>query len=237
MDAEKRDIDISRLFAWRGEFNLTDENDLPLGKIYMRLAGDADINRARVFALRESAKLRKLLHTPDSDERLALLVDKELVDKENLVIVVATLRMRQITKEAVEEIKVPLPAEPKSEASLEMQERYQKEVDDYPIKRSNLINSFIKKRVEEEQAFLNSLSFDDLFNFYLKTGIDYLCEEKMYDKYREMCAYLGTYKDEEFKERLFSSFDEFDNSKTIIKTQLLDFYTSLEMDMSNLKKL
>ncbi len=237
MDAEKHDVDISKLFAWKDEFELKDENELPLGKVYIRLAGDVDINRARVSALRESARLRKQLHDPESDERMAFLVDKDLVEKENLVLVTAALRMREITKDAIEVIELPLPIEPKSDASIEIQERYQKAVDNYPIKRSQMINDFVTNRVEEEKSRLSSLSFDELFNFYLRTAIDYMCEQAMYDRYKEMSTYLGTYKDREMKERLFNSFEDFNNSRPFIKSQLINFYNSLEMDMTDLKKL
>ena len=116
MDAEKRDVDISKLFAWRGEIELIDDDGTSLGSVFVRLAGDADIKQARVFGLRESAKLRKALRDPESDESLALLVDKDLVERQNLLLVTAGFRLKDITKEIVEEIDIPLPVEPKSDA-------------------------------------------------------------------------------------------------------------------------
>jgi hypothetical protein len=59
----------------------------------------------------------------------------------------------------------------------------------------------------------------------------------MLNKFKEMSVYLGTYKDSEFKERLFKDFEEFENLPNEIKTQFLDNYSVLEISGEDLKKL
>ena len=67
MEIEKNDVDISKLFNWGKAFEIVGEDGV-VDVVYMRVLGDADINKARVFALRESAKLRRALRNPDSDK-------------------------------------------------------------------------------------------------------------------------------------------------------------------------
>lgn len=59
MNAERNDVDIFRLFHWGKEVTIFDKYGNELTNVYMRLVGDAELNLARVFAIRRSAELRK----------------------------------------------------------------------------------------------------------------------------------------------------------------------------------
>jgi len=145
---DKNDVDISKLFRWGAKFNILDSRDQVIVEVYIRLVGDAELNRARVFALRKSAELRSKLREENSDERLAFIPPLEDLDKENLVETALLYMIRDITLDAIKDTRLPLPAEPDSDSSLEKQEKYQKEVDEYPTKKDSIIREKIEKTVE-----------------------------------------------------------------------------------------
>lgn len=234
---EKNDVDISKLFNWGSDFSLFDSMGSELTKVWMRLVGDAELNRARVFALRESAKLRKALKNEDSDERWAYIADIEILEFENLVETVLIYMTRDTTISAMKEIKVPLPKEPESDASLEAQEEYQNKVDAYPAERSKLIREYVETALGKERQRLLTMSKEAVYKEFVSLAINTICEEEMIKRFREMCVFFGTFKDSEYKNKFFNDFYDFDNLPTEIKTQLIEYYSALEINGEDLKKL
>lgn len=232
---EKNDVNIQKLFNWKKEFKLAlfDGTEVIL---YIKLIGDADLNRARVFALRKSAELRNKLRTKDSDERLAFIQPPETIDEEKLIEIVAMLTLREITQQAYKEIKVPFPKEPSSNATTEELEEYQKEVDEYPGKREKVVKEFITNKVEEKRNELKNLPKDKLYLVYEFVLINELCEQEVLKRFKEYCAYLGLFKNKEYKELLFDSFEEFDNLPKETKDLFIDTYDSIDIGMDELKK-
>jgi hypothetical protein len=231
---ERNDVDLSKLFSWRKEFSIID-NSGQEQKVYIRLAGDADVNKARTFALRKSAEMRKKLRTEDSDEHFAFIPDKQLVEKDYVVESLILYSVREATLQAYKDVKVTEPKEPKSDATLEEQEKYQKEIDEYPKKVQDAVRKFVDKELDKKRKVLAKMEFDTLFEELEKAIITQQCETEMYAKFKEMCIYSGIYKDNSYKERLFNSFEEFENLPTEIKTEFVKNYDSLEISTEDLK--
>lgn len=238
MHPEKNDVSIDKLFHWGGKFTITDKYGTVITDAHIRLVGDAEVNRARIFAIRKSSELRKKLKTEDSDERIAFVAAiYELDDKDELARLVAYLNTKKLTQDAVREVRLPQPKELKSTATLEEQEKYQEEVDSYDERRMELINQYVATRMEDMQKELNDRDLLYLQRQCEKLMIDELCEKEMVEKFRDACVYYGSYKDENFKERLFETFDAFDNLPTEVKEQFISYYDSLEINVQDLKKL
>ena len=235
MDPEKNDVDISKLFEWSKSYNIKSNKGKNV-KVYIRLIGDADMNKARVFSLRKSAELREKLRTTGSDERLAFIASPDSQNHDKMIEVCSILHMREITQDAIREVRVPFPVEPKSDASTERKEKYQKEIDDYPKKREILVNEFIKKALDKKREELSKLTDDLLAKEYENGMISELCEQEVLRRFRDYCIYAGTYKDSKLVRRFFSSFEEYDNLPTSTKDEFISFYTLLELDVSQLKK-
>ena len=235
MDPEKNDVDISRLFEWSKPYTIKTNKGKNI-KVFVRLIGDADMGKARVFGLRRSAELRAKLRTKDSDERLAFIPAIDSLNHERAIEVCASLKLREFTQDAIREVRIPLPTEPDSEASLEKREKYQKEIDDYPKKREILINEYIQKAVNKRKEELIKLTDEQLGREYEDLMIAELCEQETLRKFREYCIYCGTYKDKDFKQKFFSNFEEFNNLPTSTKDEFISFYTMLELDSNQLKK-
>ena len=145
---EKNDIDIEVLFRWGKQVSIKDRQGNELFSCYVRLIGDADLNQARVFAMRKSAEFRKLLRNVNSEEREAFIVDYESVDEDKLVEIIIYMNTREITLKVINRVDIPFPKEPKDDATLEEQEKYQTEVDDWPKKREIKVKEEIEKEAE-----------------------------------------------------------------------------------------
>ena len=83
---EKSDVDISTLFNWGRVFEVINPKDQSVSSIvYMKLLGDADLGRARVYAIRKSAEMRRKLKDENSDERIAWVRSIDEVETEDLI--------------------------------------------------------------------------------------------------------------------------------------------------------
>jgi hypothetical protein len=236
-EIEQNDVDISTLFKWSMKYTIVDLNDNPIKDVYLRVIGDADLNRSRVFGLRKSSELRKKLSDSNSDEYLAYIPDIDLIDINVLIETVLIFWAREYAQTAVRELKLNLPVEPGSDASLEEQEKYQEEIDNWPTMRENKIREFVEGKLDTKRKELQELPKETLYKEYLKMLVNRLCEDEMLSAYRNMCAYHSLYEDSKFTKKLFNSFEEFNNISTELKNQLVGAYISLEIDGEDLKKL
>jgi len=236
LSPEKNDVNISKLFNWGNVFEIVDSKGSAIMKAYIRIVGDSELNRARVYGLRKSAELRKKLKNSDSDEHMAYILDKDTVEKQNLINYLIYKKTTEFAQEASRNINIPFPKEVEGDTTLEEQEKYQLEVDSYPTKVETEVRRVITKQVEDEQKRLESLSEDDLYKLFVSTTTNDLCETEMYSRFRDFCVYSGSYKDEKYKHLFFNSIEEFSNLPREIKEQFLSNYDTLEISMDELKK-
>jgi len=235
---ERNDVDITKLFRYEKEVEIKDEISQKSGKFYLRIIGDADMNRARVFGLRESSRLRKALKDPTSFEREAFISElPEFKSDEILVQAILLLATAEIHREAVNNTDVPEPKLPKGDAPLKELEKYQEEVDGWGDKYNHELDKTMRKLQRKEQKRLEKFERDDLYAIYEGYIIDRLCSEEMSTKYYSNYVYLGTYADPKYKKRAFTNFDEYDNASSHLKDRLTEQYRLLEVGMDELKKL
>jgi len=235
MSVERNDVDISSLFMWGKEFTFS----TGLGKeltVYIRLVGDSELNRSRIYALRSSSKLRNILRDENSDERLAYLPNYEDVTRDNLVEGILSLSIRELAQKGAREIDIPYPTEPSSEDSLEKHEKYQKKVDEYPAKRQAKIEKFINDALDKKRESMAILDKEAVYSLYKKILIDDLCENEMVTAYIESCTYFGIFNDEKYTERTFDSLEEFQNLPKEAKEKFISTYRELEIEQDELKK-
>lgn len=232
---EKNDVNIERLFAWSKEHTIITPEGKEV-KVYIRLLGDADLNKARVMALRRSSELRKALKDPDSDERVAYIPYQEELSKDILVSSIVALTMRESTQQIIRELSMKVPKEPASDATTEELEKYQKEVDEYPEKREKAIRERLDKLLAKRREEYEELEEDNLYSIYLGVLIKELCEQELLKRFKEYCVFFGTYSDRKLTKRFFNDFSSFDNIPSNIKDDLTDTYSLLEIESEELKK-
>lgn len=234
---ERSDVDISVLFKWGKKINIYDVNNEILYTCYIRLVGDADVNRARVFALRRAAELRKTLRNPDSDEHVAFIADKEGLTKEELIKYVEIFSGKKLSEKAYKEISIPFPKEPSSDAPMELQEKYQYEVDHFTDRINQAAKDYITKEITKLEKELEAKDFDSLYAQYENLVTDDLCETEMIRTFREMCVFNSVYEDAGYTKKVFSKLSDYQSLPTEIKKQFEEEYESIEIDVDTLKKL
>lgn len=234
---ERNDVDVARLFIWGKQFDIKDNEDNVKATVYMRLLGDADVNRARVFALRKSRELRLKFNDPNSDESLIYLRGIDEMTEKELIEYVVVFSMREITNRAYKQVKVEKPKMPKSDAPLKKMEKFQKEVDDYPAKLDTAIKDYIKSEVDKMRERLATEDKESLYKQYKENLVNEFCEQEALRSYRDMELYLGCYRDEDYKERWWNSFEDYDNLDAEYKRMFRASYDTLDINMDELKKL
>lgn len=237
MNPERNDVNITPLFSWGKSFELVDQDEMPIMKVFMRLVGDADLNRARIYALRMSAEKRKSLADKNSDDHIAFIQEEGALEHERLLGLCVLFSSKDISQRALKEINIPFPKEPRSDAKLEEFEKYQEKIDKYPEIREAAIREFVTKELASLEERLKAYSDHDLYLLYIELITNTLCEEVMLAAFTERCVYCGTYKDKEYKTKLFNSFEEFQNQDSYLKEQFVAAYEELEIPMGELKKL
>jgi hypothetical protein len=227
--------DASPVFDWFAQQEITDTNG-NIFKVFIRIVGENELGQAKVFALRKVNELRLKLNDPSSDERLGLLLPKELIDAEQLRATILYFKLQELVREAGKEIKIKYPKEPSDESDIEAHAKYQEELDTWQDKLNAKIQEYTNAKYEKVLADYKNKTTDDLYPEYVKLITLQLCEQEFQNNLRDMCTYFGTYKDEELKERFFSSFTEFENLHSKVKQQFLDFYHDLDLSTDELKK-
>lgn len=235
MIVEKNDIDISPLFSWSREFAINhDGEDVP---VFIRILGDADLNRARVAALRAGADLRRKLKDLNSDERIVYIKNIDDMEIETLVNVILVFSIKELSEKAQKNSKIRPPKEPRSDAKMSAHEKYQEEIDSYPARKQAELKELLEKEVNANKEALYKETKEVLYMKYVQAMIDELCEQTHLRVFKSWCAYLGSYKNAELTERLFSSYDEFDNLDSDLKAQFITEYSKMELHGDDIKKL
>jgi hypothetical protein len=232
---ERNDVDISRLFAWSKEVIITGRKEKEI-KVYLRLLGDADMNRTKIMALRKSAELRRALKDPDSNERLAFIPYKEELTKETMTESILLFSIGEFTQQAIREAIPATPKEPSSDASTEKLERFQKEVDEYPKKRENALREFVEKLTDKKREEFLQKTEEELYTTYQGILIKELCEQELLKKFREYCLFFGIYSDKKMAIKFFDSIESVENLPTEVKEKLISEFTLLEIESEELKK-
>lgn len=229
------DVDISKLWKWKKEILINDENGEILFKGYLRIPGDADVNRARVASLRESAKLRAMLKDKDNFDRYAYILPVELIE-ENLLDYVLGLSLREYLSNIDKEIDLPIPAKPDEDAPTEEHEKYQIKVDNWAKERLAKINELAEKERNKLEQKLSKLSLEELYKIYEEKAINLFCDSLVAEVFTDYCIFYGLYKDGQFKKRFFENFEDFDNLPTWVKDRLRLEYSNLSLNYEELKK-
>lgn len=237
-EIDRNDVDISSLFIWNKEFQIKDEMKNREVTLYVRLAGDDDIGKARAYSFRRSAELRKRLKTPGTDEFVAFTdVGNDFTDKDVLVDTILILKVPELSENIRKNLDVPEPREPKDNASLEEMETYQRLLDEYPALFDEKLKEAINTTVAKERENYLKVSHEELLGIYHNLIINRLCTEEVNRAFYDMLIYLSIYKDSKFTKRAFKDITSFVNSSSYLKKRLLEEYQSLELGMDFLKKL
>ena len=234
---EKNDIDISKLFNYTQEVVV--EGNGKTVTFYQKVVGDADVNRARVYALRESNKLRENLRNPDWEDRIGYITDLSGESKASVVEFIINLERGELTRKAFTQAKdtMKLPVAPPSGASLEKQEEYQKEIDNHFDNIAEIASPILSKLISEKTKKYSEISIEALRDTYEVVAITLLTDNLFMTSFQEMTTFLGTFADAEHITLAYASIKELQNELTSLKKLLLEEYSNLDLSSTDLKKL
>lgn len=229
-------MDISKLFKWEGAHILRDaqghyivgEDGEPL-KVYIRVAGDADLDRIKRYALTESRRLR------DSGEVRALVPDLSDLTVEELVSFIVLNRATEIYKQAEREVEIKYPKEIET-PNLAQEETYLEEVDTYFDRLHEAVIKRTTTLAEEEKTSLRGLSKERLLLLATAAAENRMLEEYMLKAFNEGLLHYVCFVDPEFTELVFKDIAAARNAAPFLKEQLINAYNILNLRDTDLKK-
>jgi hypothetical protein len=227
---------IEELFRWTGTVEIKDNEGEVVETVYQRVVGDADIQRARLEALKASKLMRKALKNKESDEAIINLPLDDDYTKEELITLIIFSRysiFRQQAEYRTQEKKIK---EPKSDATLEEQENFIENVEQARADYELGVNEDIKKQIEKYEEELKAKTVEELFDIYLKEHSEIVCRLKMIEVFDEFATFFGSFADAKHKERRFEDIESFRDLAPRIKNILMENYKKLELGLSEVKK-
>lgn len=232
---EKNDVDISKLFKYTSETMLP----LPSGDIitiYQKLNGDAQTNRARVHALRESAKMRNNLNNLKWESRDAYVPSIRKFKKDEVIDVILSLQLREISSEAISSTNLPEKSQLDGDATLEEHEERQKYIDGYEAEFSEEVGKKVELELKRRRKELNKITKDLLIKSYESVVIGQHATEIYTTAYMDMNTYFGTFTDADCKIQITKTYEDFLDLPVVIKDVLIEGYAALEINSVELKK-
>lgn len=229
-------MDISRLFKWQGVHIIKDaqghyilgEDNEPL-KVYIRVAGDADLDEIRRYALKESKKLR------DSGELAAMIPSMDDMEVEELCTFIVLNQATEIYKEAEREVEIKFPRE-LSAPTLEEEEKRSEEVDTYFDKLHEAVLERTNALVAERKTALRNHSKEKLLQLCKNASVNRIAEDYMLKAFNEGLLYYTCFIDDTFTEKIFPTIDSARNAAPFLKEQLISAYNILNLRDIDLKK-
>ena len=236
------DFILEGLLKWSHKFTPNDSSGEPIthnGKpivLYQRVIGDADLDTARQTAWRAAALKRRQLKDETSLDRVMIVPDYTLLDKETLIALITLNELPELRQQASRDLIFGFPEALDESSTLEEQEEYQEATDTFFDRRQEKLAEKVNQLIEVRKKELKQMTKNKLKVLHEATAIDYACREVFLLTFNEMVTYLGTYSDAKFKKRAFPTFYSFRNVVTDIKQQLVEKYAELEISGGKLKK-
>ena len=226
-------VDLAKLFTWKHTLDILDENGDVVTTVYQRVVNDQDMERARLEAIKQSRKTRLALRDSTTPEYASLMEALEVYDKDQMIGAILLAKLSESLREARRKVNLPLP-KPRGD-SLEDNELYEKELDEYESKANELIQAELATINDALTKQLQELPIEELREICRKSLENNICSSVANEYMLMWQVYLGTYVDEALEELYFNSFEEFNNLPAPVKQQLINGYNKLSIDAEKLK--
>jgi hypothetical protein len=231
-------MDISKLFKWKKEYTIVGVNGEPLLnsegeeiRVYLRVIGDNDLDRARKYALQQTRKLRAS-YQKDSAQ---ILPDFDEFSVEALATLIVLNEASTIYKEAERETTIKFPTN-KDTFDIEDAENYVKERDEYFENLVVKVDEEAQKLLNQRMEYYKNLSHEDLKSRAEKSYINKIIEGDLSKLSNDAILYFSVYEDEECTKKIFESIDDVRSAAPMLKEQLYTEYSKLVLTDLDLKK-
>lgn len=233
---------LSDLFKYKKEIDIKDpDTDKVLQKIWVRVLGDDDLKEAYKYARIASSERRALLRDVNSSEHKDEIAQLDGVPKENLVAIILAAREQAVSSEAqVAVVREELPSleditERPDAPSLEDQERLDRMVEETDEKYKKDIADYIQTKLEEMGAVLLEKPMDEVLDLAKADLANIQALDAFVTELNDQKGYRGSYEDKECRIRAFDSIEDFKGAHSLLKSQVINAYLSVEMDTDEIK--
>jgi hypothetical protein len=238
------DTGLSNLFRFKEELTiLNPKTGKPTkNKVWIRLLGDDDIKKSYEAARVASAERRAVLRNQESEERRAVLAQLSDLSQESLrELIVAEAENGFIGQAPVIVERQNLPeieevaAEPDA-PTLEEQEILDKQTAEQDKVFLDSITEYVETKKAELDAELDTFTDEQIFERATKTIENIQPLQAFAEELADQKGFRGTYLDKECKIKGFKDIQDFKNSHTSLKQQIIAKYESLEMGTEDIKE-
>jgi hypothetical protein len=242
-------LKIADLLKWRSQIVLkdhegkiiTDDKNQPV-TVFLRIIGDDDLDASYKAGRIASARLRKALRDPSSDEYLERIDPiKVEEDRDSLIDIIKTSRGSNITSEARSAIDRPeLPkieefAVDPDAPTLEEQEKLDAAIEESESGYLQAIGKYEADRMLVIEAELKDKSIEELRDIATEEASNIIALSEFLSEILDQKVWRGCYTDKARKERAFDSIQEWRSTDAAIREQLIEAYIKLEQDPDELK--
>lgn len=234
-------VSIKDLFTYKKEVSLLDRNEKEVAKCWVRLLGETDLNQALKSARIESMRKRQVYRDIESEEFRDEIQPLEELTREELTTMILSSKKNQITSQAFvhvnrEELpKIEEISDEPDAPALEDQEKLDKQFVEQEKSYSDKIDDYVSTRLTEEEVRLTSLTDAEIIKEAQHEMSNILPFQAFYIALGAYKAYLGSFEDKNCTKRIFSSVSEFENQDSLLKSQLIEAYNSLEIGADDIK--
>jgi hypothetical protein len=234
---------LSDLFRFKKEVSIKNPKTGKVKtKVWVRLMGDEDLKEAYKAARVVSAIKRTALQddeSADSREGVTQLTElsqadlKELIlaEAENRFITEAPVIVDRENLPEIEEV-AALPDAP----TLEEQEVLDKKVVDQDKVFLDSLNDYVETKKRELAVELDAFSEEELFSRAKKTLQNVQPLQAFAEELNNQKGFRATFTDKDCKVRGFSDVDDFRNSNSSLKQQIIEAYDELDLSSEDLKE-
>lgn len=233
---------ISDLLRYKKEVTLKEpRTGEALAKVWVKVLGDEAIKEAYKYSRVMSSDIRERLANPETLEYKTHIkslddqVDKDLYD------LILAAKVNDFTRESVaviareelpklEEISV----EPDA-PTLKEQEQLDKEERETEKRFMDAINKYVDERKVELEADLKKAKRPKLLEMAKEQMTNLIPTQAFLQELDEQKGYRGTFKDKECKTKAFDSIEEYRDTHSSIKEQILQAYNEVELGADEIK--
>jgi hypothetical protein len=233
---------LTDLLLYKREVEITNPMTLkPIKKVWVRILGDFDLNRAYKQARVASATKRAVLRDPESDDYKDEVLGIVDLPQEDLIDLIKTARTSNFIAEAQSAVERPeLPeleeiAVDPDAAKLEDLENLDKVEVTVEKTYQNKMQEYVDTKLIELSSTLASMSSEEILNLAQAEVSNIVPFSIFIEELNNYKAFYGTFQDKLCKIREFETIEEFKNLPKAIKDQIGSAISQLEVTGEDVK--
>jgi hypothetical protein len=216
-------------------------NNKPIKKVWVRVLGDFDLTRAYKVARIASSKKRLALRDPNTEDyqdEVISVKDLTREEKEDIIKTAKTTAFIAEGQSSVEREDLPkieeVAIDPDAAGleDLETLDKREKEIDESYRKR---LQEYIETRLKELNASLEAKTEDEITDMAMYEISNVMPFSIFMNELAEQKILLGTFRDKSCKEKEFDSVEDIKNLPKLIKDQLTEAISALEVSYDEIK--